>query len=178
VSCPLILDARLKQLQAQITELKLAVSRSQGAGFLEEHTYAMKLDTRSEPRPHNLSEAMVTMQASLTNMQDQLASELVTVETVNFMWRSFTKNWLTTLNCKDYLVHFLDAVSLLALIQDSSNSAFENVSFEGKFKAVGHASRNEAILGHSFEVELPAMFGKQSTSGVMRDGRVLPACPT
>jgi hypothetical protein len=30
---------------------------------------------------------------------------------------------------------------------------------------------------HSFEVELPAMFGKESTSGV-RDGLVLPACPT
>jgi hypothetical protein len=55
--------------------------------------------------------------------------------------------------------------------------AFVNVSFEGELKA-GHSSRNEAILGHSLEVELPAMFGKESTSGVLRDGRMLLACPT
>jgi hypothetical protein len=65
------------------------------------------------------------------------------VGTVNFISRSFTRHWLTAQCCNEDVVNFLDVVSLLALIQDSSNSAFENVSFEGKFKAVGHSSRNE-----------------------------------
>jgi hypothetical protein len=52
------------------------------------------------------------------------------------------------------------------------------VSFEGKVKAAGCASRDEAVLGHSFEVELPAMFETESASGVSREGRWLPACPT
>jgi hypothetical protein len=33
-----LLDAKLKQLQAQMAELKLAVSCSQGVGFLKDHT--------------------------------------------------------------------------------------------------------------------------------------------
>jgi hypothetical protein len=138
----------------------------------------MKLDARSEPQLHHLSEAMATMQASLKNMQDQLASKLAMVGTVNFVSRSFTKNWLTTLGRNEYFVSFVDAASLLALIPDSNNSVPENVSFEGKLKAAGHSNQNEAILGHSFEVELPTMFGKESTSGVLRDGRMPPACPT
>jgi hypothetical protein len=161
-----------------MTELKLAVSRSQGVGFLEDHSHAMKLDARSGPQLHHLSEAMATMQASLKNMKDQLVSELVMVGTVNFISRSFTKNWLTTQDCNDNFLSFLDAVSSLALVHDSSNSAFEQVSYEGKLKPAGHSNRNEAILIYSFEVELPAMFGKDSTPGVLRDGRVLSACPT
>jgi hypothetical protein len=43
------------------------------------------------------------------------------------------------------------------------------VSFDGKLKAAGHDSREEALVVHSFEVDLPAMFGKESTSGVTRD---------
>jgi hypothetical protein len=82
-----------------------------------------------------------------------------------------------TQGCNEGFVYFVDAVSLLALIQDSSNSAFEQASFEGKLKAAGHSNRSEMILVQSFEVELPDVFGKEPTSGVLRDGRVLPACP-
>jgi hypothetical protein len=110
-----LLDVRLKQLLVQMLELKEATSRSQDVGVLEDNTHAMKLDARSEPQVHHLSEAIATMQASLKNMQDQLASELVMVGTVIFISRSFTKNWLTTLGCNEYFVYFLDAVSLLAL---------------------------------------------------------------
>jgi hypothetical protein len=53
-----------------MADLKLAVSRSQGVGFVEDHTHAMKLDAGSELQLHHLSEAMATMQASLKEMQD------------------------------------------------------------------------------------------------------------
>jgi hypothetical protein len=172
------LDAKLKHLQAQMTELKTAVGRSQGVGFLEDHTHAMNLDARAEPQLQHLSEAMATMQASLKNTQDQLASELVVVGSVNFISRSFAKNWLTTMGCNDKFVYFVDAVSLLALIQESNYSTAELVSLEGKLRNAGHSSRNEALMVHSFEVELPAMFGTESTSGVLRNGRGLPSCPT
>jgi hypothetical protein len=172
------LDAKLQQLQAQMTELRTAVGSRQGMGFLEDHTHTMNLDARTEPEVDQLSEAMATMQGTLRNMQDQLASELVSVGTVNFISRAFTRSWLTSQGCNDKFVYFVDAVSLLALIQESNYSTVELVTFEGKLKNAGHASRPEAVVVHSFEVELPAMFGTESTSGVSRDGRVLPSCPT
>jgi hypothetical protein len=98
-------------LSAQMMELKLAVSRSQGMGILEDHTYAMKLDARSEPQLHYLSEAIATMQTSLKNIQDQLASGLAMVGTVNFISRSFTKKWLATLGCNDNFVYYLSSTS-------------------------------------------------------------------
>jgi hypothetical protein len=36
-----LLDAKLMQLQVQMTELKLTVSRSQGVGFLEDHAHEL-----------------------------------------------------------------------------------------------------------------------------------------
>jgi hypothetical protein len=47
------------------------------------------------------------------------------VGTVTFISRSFTKHWFTTQGCNEDFVNFVDAVSLLALVQDSSYSAFE-----------------------------------------------------
>jgi hypothetical protein len=114
------------------------------------------------------------MQASLQIMRDQLASELVKVGTVNFISRSFTKNWLKTEGRNAQIIFFVDDRSLLERIHDSSYSYLESVSFDGKLKAAGHDSREEALMVHSFEIELPAMFGtKESTSGVTRDGRAL-----
>jgi hypothetical protein len=52
------------------------------------------------------------------------------------------------------------------------------VSLNGKLKAAGRDSQEEALVVHSFEVELPAMYDKESTSGVTRDGRALPGVPT
>jgi hypothetical protein len=145
-------DAKLKQLQSQMTEPKTAVGRSQGVGFLGDHTHAMNLDARVDPQVHHLSETMATRQAlknmqdhlaselvmatrqaSLKNMQDHLASELV--RTVNSISRSFNKNWLTPRGCNEKFVYYVDAVSLLALIQEANNSAVELVSFEGKLES-------------------------------------------
>ena len=89
-----------------MSELKKAVGRSQGVGFLEDHTHAMNLDARAELQLHQLSEAMATMQVSLKKMQDQLASELVEVSRVSFISRSFTKNWLTTEGCNGKFVFY------------------------------------------------------------------------
>jgi hypothetical protein len=106
------LDAVLKQLQAQMSELKTAVGRSQGVGFLEDHAHAMNLNARAGPQLHLylLSEAMATMQASLKNMQDQLASELVDASRLGFISRPFTKDWLTTEGYHGKFVVFVDAV--------------------------------------------------------------------
>jgi hypothetical protein len=52
------------------------------------------------------------------------------------------------------------------------------VLFEVKLKTGGRTSRDEAVLVHSFGVELPVMCGTESASSVSRDGRLLPACPT
>ncbi len=82
-----------------MTELKTAVGRRQGVGFLEDHT--QNLDARAEPQLHQLSKVLATMQVSLRKMQDQLASELVTVGTVTFISGSFTKNCLTTQGCNE-----------------------------------------------------------------------------
>jgi hypothetical protein len=66
----------------------------------------MKLDAGSELQLHHHSEAMAPMQASLKKMQDQAASDMVMAGTVNFMSRSFTKKWLTTLGCNESFVYF------------------------------------------------------------------------
>jgi hypothetical protein len=172
-----LLDTRLNQMQAQMTELQTAASRSGSMGFLDDQTKAMHLDARADPQLDQLTETVASMEASLKGMQDQLASELVSVGTVNFISRSFTQNWLTT-ECgggdSGQFLYFVDAVSLLSLTQDSGYSAAESVNLEGRLKAAGHNNRAEAVMTHSFEVELPAIFGKEAVSGIMRDDRSLP----
>jgi hypothetical protein len=91
-----LLDAWLRQLQAQMTELKTAVGRSHDVGFLEDYTQAMDLDVRAEESQlHQLTEVVATMQASLKGMQDQLAFELVKFSTVSFISKSFAKYWFS-----------------------------------------------------------------------------------
>jgi hypothetical protein len=173
------LERRLSSMQAEISQLKAAEGRSLGAEFLGNVTPGTDLDTRNGPQQlHQLTETVVTMQASLQSMRDQLASELVRVSTVNFISRSFTKNWLSTEGSKAEISFFLDARSLLELIHDPHYSHVEAVNLDGKLKAAGHGSRDDALTVHSFEVELPAMFGKESSSGVTRDSRALPGIPT
>jgi hypothetical protein len=48
-------------------------------------------------------------------------------------------------------------------------------SFEGNLKAAGQGNRDETVTVHSFEVELPVMFGRESASGITRDDRSLPS---
>jgi hypothetical protein len=53
---------------------------------------------------------------------------------------------LTTEGCNGKFVF------LLHLIQESNYSTVKHASFEGKLKAAGRTSRDEAVLVHSFEV--------------------------
>jgi hypothetical protein len=69
-------------------------------------------------------------------------------------------------------------LSACPLIQDSTSSTAETVSFEGKLKAAGHVNRDEAVMVHSFEVELPVMLGKDSATGITRDDRSPPNLST
>jgi hypothetical protein len=55
-----LLDAKLRQLQLQMTELKTAVGCSRSAGCLEDHTQATSLDARAEAQLHQLTEAVAT----------------------------------------------------------------------------------------------------------------------
>jgi hypothetical protein len=117
------LERRLKLMQAEISQLKASEGRSHGAGFFGNDTPGAILDARGGPQQlHQLTETVATMQALLQSMWDQLASELVKVGTVNFISRSFTKNWLKTEGRNAQIVFFVDARSLLELIHDSSYS--------------------------------------------------------
>jgi hypothetical protein len=75
------------------------------------------------------------LRAGVETAVGDLASELVMIGMENSISRSFTKNWLTTQGCNEKFVYFVDAVSLLALIQESNYSAVELVSFEGKLES-------------------------------------------
>lgn len=75
-------------------------------------------------------------------------------------------------------VKFVDAISLLHLIQVSIYNAAENMIFEGKLKATDHGKRDETVMIHSFEVELSVMSRRESASGITRDNRSLPSFPT
>jgi hypothetical protein len=73
---------------------------------------------------------------------------------------------------------FLDAMSMLALMHNGSDSAKSAAEFASLSKKVGYTSTDEALVVTSFSLELPEAFGSLPNSGVTRDSRVLPSLPT
>jgi hypothetical protein len=176
-----LLENRLAKMQGQIDELVQAggSSRRQGLNFLEEKTDMMDLEDEATPRLDQMAEAVTRLEASVKGVKEQLVSEMVVLDGIVFTSREFVESWLVKNDCVNgEFVYFTDPVGLLHLVGETQYTAAETVSWERNLQTTGYSSRDESKLVHSFEVELPELFGKVPASGITRCDRSLPALQT
>jgi hypothetical protein len=159
---------------------------SGGMSWLGSKTHEMSLgegtDGKAEYRTElgELRESLATLQAETAELRDQQASRMVEMGCISFVSKPFTRAWLTG-SCrglKGAHVLFVDGVSLIHLVHGGATTLESSISMKEKAKRAGLENINEAKMLHSFELELPAMFGAIPSSGVDRDDRVLPSMPT
>jgi hypothetical protein len=111
------------------------------------------------------------------NLEEQLQANRVDVGGISFKSRTFVRTWLTT-NASGVgaYVHFVDAHSLLNLASEDLGTNNKVLTFQTNAAKSGYSSAEEALIGSSFKIELPAMFGKDSSNAsASKDTRVLPA---
>ena len=126
-----------------------------------------------------MTERIKRLEDTLKDVQDEMTSSSVQVGTTLFVSRSQVKAWMDLNGCPARAsLFFLDAMSMLALIHNGSDSAKSAAEFASLSKKVGYSSTDEALVVTSFSLDLPEAFGSLPTSGVARDTRVLPALPS
>jgi hypothetical protein len=91
--------------------------------------------------------------------------------------QGFTKAWLTTnAGAPGAYIYFMDAHSMLNLAMEDASSNAEVLLFQQSATKSGYSTSGEALVGSSFKIELPVIFGRDlATNRMSADSRVLPA---
>lgn len=107
-----------------------------------------------------LAERIKVLEDSLKDVQEEMASASVQIGITLFVSRSQVRAWLDLNRCPQRsCLLFLDAMSMLALLHNGSDSAKSTAEFASLSKKVGYTSPDEALIVTSFNLELPESFG-------------------
>jgi hypothetical protein len=126
------------------------------------------------------SVTLLDLEDRVKSIEDQLRSKTVVMGGLTFKSQMLTRAWLGVNGpAVGAFIYFLDAHSLLSLAADEAGSARSVISFQHSAAKGGYSSTEEAMISASFKIELPAIFGADSTSmHVTADTRALPAMKT
>jgi hypothetical protein len=127
-----------------------------------------------------LEARVATLETSLKNLEEQMEGSRVDVGGIGFKSRACVRVWLRmNANGVRAYIHFVDAHLLLNLASEDMGSNSEVLTFQTNAAKSRYASAEEALIGSSFKIELPAFFGKDSgNDSASKDIRVLPAVRT
>jgi len=121
---------------------------------------------------------IVTLETDLQKVKDKVEGSKVEVSGVTFSTRSDTKLWMqTNAGGPGMFVHFVDFHTLVNVGSSEFGSNLQVLKFDADSIKAGHTSEEEALVSASFKIEIPVIFGSDSsnTEGT-RDSRVLPGC--
>jgi hypothetical protein len=185
-----ILEERLRALESQLPVGRVTAGvPAQGPWFGGAFPSAATLQTSNVGRAAGgesttelearINARLRALEEQARDMQEEMATSSVKIGIATFASRSHTKAWMDTNGCPTRAgLYFLDAMSVLALMHNGSDSAKTAAEFASVTKKVGYSSPDEALVVTSFSLELPEAFGALPSSGVARDSRLLPALPT
>ena len=119
---------------------------------------------------------LVSFEAQLTELKNQLQAKSVTIGGRIFKSRAEVKSWLTLhARAGPAYVFFVDVHSLMALkLGTTLEDAAADADFESKVRKNGYTTTDEANVASSFSRSLPAFFGKPTPT----ESRKLPALKT
>ena len=178
------LEERLARLEAGVTGARAQMGHHVWFGDTEASTPQRQGNNSHQTASGGaidpgLQERVRVLEDTLKDIQDEMTSSSVQIGTTLFVSKSQVRAWMDLNGCPPRAcLFFLDAMSLLALMHNGSDSAKSAAEFASLSKKVGYSSTDEALVVTSFSLDLPESFGSLPNSGVARDTRVLPALPT
>jgi hypothetical protein len=121
--------------------------------------------------------ALKLLEDRIKDIKEQLEDKTVTMGATTFKSQKFTKAWLTSnAPAVGAYIYFMDAHAMLNLAMEDASSNAEVLLFQQSAAKSGYATSEEALVGASFKIELPVIFGWDSAMNRMSaDTRVLPA---
>jgi hypothetical protein len=124
-----------------------------------------------------LMSRMTDLEDRVREIEEQLQAKSVFMGGINFKSLVTTRAWmLVNAAASGGFIYFLDAHGMLSLSTDEVGSARSVIHFQQAAKKGGFKSTEEALVVSSFKIELPSIFGSDSSSSQMTaDTRTLPA---
>jgi hypothetical protein len=113
----------------------------------------------------------------IKDLEERLQDKAVTIGVTTFNSQKFTKAWLAAnAGAPGAYIYFMDAHSMLNLAMEDASSNAEVLLFQQSATKSGYGTSEEALVGSSFKIELPVIFGRDWDANRMSaDSRVLPA---
>jgi hypothetical protein len=135
----------------------------------------MQMDTDEVDVRSEIAELKDQIQA----LRDELMDDRVEISTVAFVSAPQCRTWMFA-SCVPSRTFFMfyDAMSLLTIITRSAVSIDGEMAQDKNAKSGSFASKEAAFYAASFALELPEIFGRETTSNQHRDDRELPALPS
>eukprot|EP00978_Attheya_sp_CCMP212_P038959 scaffold198227_cov75-Attheya_sp.AAC.6 len=112
----------------------------------------------------------------LQAVREELMDNRVEISTVSFVSEVQSRSQMYA-NCTpmNSFYRFYDAVSLLTILTHSGVTISEEMTMDKNAKSGSFLSKEAATFAASFALELPEIFGKETTTNQHRDDRELPA---
>jgi hypothetical protein len=137
------------------------------------------------PTPMDTTDA-IDVEAEIRELKDQLQAvreelmdDRVEISTIAFVSEVQSHSWMYA-NCvpADTFYRYYDAVSLLTILTHSGVTISEEMTMDKNAKSGSFVNKEAATFAASFALELPEIFGKETSINQHRDDRELPAIRT
>eukprot|EP00978_Attheya_sp_CCMP212_P041544 scaffold239386_cov30-Attheya_sp.AAC.1 len=109
----------------------------------------------------------------LQAVREELMDDRVEISTVSFVSEVQSRSWMYA-NCTPRMnsfYRFYDAVSLLTILTHSGVTISEEMTMDKNVKSGSFLNKEAATFAASFALELPEIFGKETTTNQHRDDR-------
>jgi hypothetical protein len=162
-------------IQGLATEVAEATLRSLPAGLLG--AGLLKASIFAAPSGGVTVASLKLLEDQIKGLEEQLQDKAVPIGVTTFNSQSFTKAWLAAnAGAPGAYIYFMDAHSMLNLAMEDASSNAEVLFSQQSATKSGYGTSEEALVGSSFKIELPVIFGRDSaTNRMSADSRVLPA---
>lgn len=176
------LDRRIQQLSAApalVPNITVPSPLSWGVGTVPTSSNQFSVGAQIAATVAPPSIDIQSLERKVARLEEQLDTRAVKVGMKTFSSRPDAAAWLT-INCPNpgSYAFFLDFHSLLALAQGQGNTQVDILKFQETSAKLKYASTDEAIVVASFQMEIPAFFGKASAGATGQSARVLPGMTT
>jgi hypothetical protein len=176
---------RLLALEAKASTALPTVHKGQSAsGFAS--MYPKATDSDDESKGSNMETDEVDFPSEIQELKDQLQAvreelmdDRVEISTIAFVSEVQSHAWMYA-NCvpSNTFYRLYDAVSLLTILTHSGASINDELTLDKNARSGSFMNKEAATFAASFALELPEIFGKETSSNQHRDDRELPAIPT
>eukprot|EP00978_Attheya_sp_CCMP212_P023858 scaffold73962_cov36-Attheya_sp.AAC.1 len=112
---------------------------------------------------------IIELKEHIQSIRDELIDDRVEISTVAFLSSVHARSWMYAHSVPDLsFYHFYDPISLLTVLTRTSSSIDAEIATDKNTKSGSYASKEAALYAASFALELPEIFGKETTTNQHR----------